>query len=54
MEPRAKRMKNTHTPRAMATMSKMTFKMMRDAPPTSSETMIEVFGLQIGAKQSVQ
>ena len=35
-------------------MSKMTFKMIRDAPPTSSETMIEVFGLKIVAKQSVQ
>jgi hypothetical protein len=26
----------THTPRAIAMMSKMTFKMMREAPPTSS------------------
>ena len=54
MKKRAKRMKHTHTPRATATISKMTFKMMRDAPPTSSATMIEVFGLKLGAKQPVQ
>ena len=28
--------RGTHTPRAMARMRRMTFKMMRDAPPTSS------------------